>query len=120
MSLLSTPSLKTRRMIGITTAVIFILGLWIRLIDIKDPPLDFNPTRQLRSAIIARGIYYENTPNADPEKRDTAMGHKRGMEHLEPPILETAVSWIYLLAGKEILWAARVLTSLCWIPRTIL
>jgi len=89
--------------------------LWIRLIDIKDPPLDFNPTRQLRSAIIARGYYYEHAPNVDPEKRDTAMGHKRGMEHLEPPILETVTSWIYLLAGREILWAARVLTSFCWV-----
>jgi len=107
--------LKPQQAIWITLAVIFILGTWIRLIDLQDPPLDFNPTRQLRSAIIARGYYYEHAPSPDPDERDTAMGHKRGMEYLEPPVLEMITSWIYLLAGKEILWVARVLTSICWV-----
>ena len=98
-----------------TLVLIFSIGLWIRLIDLKDPPLDFNPTRQLRSAIIARGLYYERAENVDPTKRDIAIDYKRNMERLEPPVLETIVSWIYLAVGKEILWVARILSSICWL-----
>ena len=41
-------------------AVLLILaaGLALRLFDLTDQPLDFHPTRQLRSAIIERGMYY--------------------------------------------------------------
>jgi hypothetical protein len=42
----------------LAVVVIFILGAALRLIDITDAPFDFHHTRQLRSAIIARGMYY--------------------------------------------------------------
>ena len=47
---------------------LFALGLAIRLYDLTDPPLDFNPTRQLRGAIMARGYYYEMLPDADSDR----------------------------------------------------
>ena len=94
---------------------LMILGLWVRLIDLDDPPLDFNPTRQLRSAIIARGIYYEHSPNLDPDARALAIAHKDSMERLEPAILETLVAFTYKLLGAERLWAARVYSSLFWL-----
>jgi hypothetical protein len=95
--------------------LVFLLGLGIRLVDLDDPPLDFNPTRQLRSAIIARGLYYERTPGVDPDKRELAISHKRGMEHLEPPILESLTAWAYQLMGGENLWVARVVSSFFWL-----
>ena len=53
--------------------VLFLAGLGIRLYDLTDLPLDFHPTRQLRSAIIARGIYYEMQPNPDAYRQSAAL-----------------------------------------------
>jgi len=71
---------------------ILIIGFGLRLTDLDDPPLDFNPTRQLRYAIIARGYYYERSPNLDPDSRAMAISHKDSMERLEPPVFETIVA----------------------------
>ncbi len=38
--------------------MLLLLGLGIRLLDLTDPPLDIHPTRQLHSALMARGMYY--------------------------------------------------------------
>jgi hypothetical protein len=39
----------------IVLLVILVCGLGVRFFDLTDPPLDFAATRQLRSALIARG-----------------------------------------------------------------
>ena len=62
--------------------LVFIAAFWVRIIDLDDPPLDFNPTRQLRSAIIARGLYYRSAPDVDLEKRTLAINHWSGMEQI--------------------------------------
>ncbi|HEY5574635.1 MAG TPA: hypothetical protein VIK64_16560, partial [Anaerolineales bacterium] len=59
-------------LLGLVLLTAFSLGLALRLYDLTDPPLDFHPTRQLRVAIITRGIYYKMIPTADPEVRQTA------------------------------------------------
>jgi len=104
-----------RFLLPISLTVIFILGLGVRLIDLNDPPLDFNPTRQLRSAIIARGLYYESAADVDPEQKELAITHMKSMERLEPPLFEILVSWTYRLWGGENLAAARVLASVFWL-----
>ena len=53
-------------------ALLFGLGLGIRLTDLTDLPLDFHPTRQLFSAIKARGIYYQTAPDIPEWQRDIA------------------------------------------------
>jgi len=108
-------SLSSRRILTIVLILVFLLGIGIRLVDLDDPPLGFNPTRQLRSAIIARGLYYERTPGLDPEKRELANSHKRGMEHLEPTILEALTAWVYQLIGGENLWVPKVFSSVFWL-----
>ena len=63
---------KTTRLtlIQITVLVVVCLvGFGIRMYHLKDPPLDFHPTRQLRSALISRSVYYQLNPAADPAKR---------------------------------------------------
>ena len=47
-------------------AALLLSGLALRFYDLTDQPIDFHPTRQLRGAIIARGMYYEMLPSADP------------------------------------------------------
>jgi hypothetical protein len=41
-------------------AVLFVAALGIRLYDLTDLPNDFYMTRQYRSLIIARGMYYQH------------------------------------------------------------
>jgi hypothetical protein len=95
-------------------AIIFLLGLGIRLYDLKDPPLDFHPVRQLRSALIARSVYYSLNPAADPALRQVAMDTS-SLEIYEPPILEQMVGLTYRLVGSEQVWISRIYTSLCWL-----
>ena len=92
-----------------------VLGFALRMADLKDPPLDFNPTRQLYSAIIARAIYYEGLPDVDPELRKLAVAHRDSLERLEPPILENVVVLTYRLIGGENVWVARIYTTLFWL-----
>jgi hypothetical protein len=95
--------------------LIFALGLGLRLYDLTDQPLDFHPTRQLRAAIITRGMYYEMQPNADPALRETAISIASTMEAYEPPLFERLVAATYLLTGGEHLWIARLYSILFWL-----
>src|SRR5690606_34774688 len=42
----------------VTVLLLFVAAAALRLYDLTDPPLDFHPTRQLYSALKARGMYY--------------------------------------------------------------
>jgi len=95
--------------------LIFALGLGLRLYDLTDQPLDFHPTRQLRAAIISRGMYYEMQPNADPVLREKAISIASTMEAYEPPLLERLVAVTYLITGGEHLWVARLYSIFFWL-----
>ncbi|HZU87534.1 MAG TPA: glycosyltransferase family 39 protein [Anaerolineaceae bacterium] len=97
----------------ILLSLVMLIGLGIRLFDLFEPPLDFHPVRQLRSAVIARNFYYQMSPNISEEMRQTALRSVPN-EVLEPPIFEAIVSGTYLLAGGEYLWLARAWAILFW------
>ena len=90
------------------------VGFLLRMVDLKDPPLGFNPTRQLRSAIIARGIYYANQPDDGSLQRQLATTHWKMMERLEPSVLEWIVASTYRLMGTENVWFSRIYTTIFW------
>jgi hypothetical protein len=106
---------QNSRAILILLLVVLAMGFAIRLTDLDDPPLDFNPTRQLRSAIIARGLYYGGDDEVDPEKRAQAITHLQAMERLEPRILESTVSFTYRFMNGENLWVSRIFTTIFWL-----
>lgn len=95
-------------------SLLFLTGLVLRLIDLTDQPLDFHPTRQLRGAILARAMYYELQPEADPETRSKAMALAATLEAQEPPFLETLVAWGSLARGEESPWLARAINAAFW------
>ena len=111
------PSVLVRApwVVPLALLVVFSLGLGVRLYDITDPPLDFHPTRQLRVAMIARGIYFKMAPAPDPQLRETAIAFARSMGIFEPPILESLVASTYRLLGSELLWISRIFTTLFWL-----
>jgi len=112
---MTTPPPSRPRFWALILIALLALGGLLRLLDLTDPPLDFHSTRQLRNAIVARGIYYEWHPDADPLLRDLAMAHRKSMGQYEPPIIESLVAWTYGWTGGEHVWVARLYNSLFWL-----
>ena len=94
--------------------LLFAFGLGIRLLDLTDLPLDFNPTRQLFSAVKARGMYYQYASDVPEWQREMAIDQWKAKADVEPPIIETIVTGMYLVFGEH-LWFGRVVASLFWL-----
>jgi len=95
--------------------LVFLLGAGVRLLDLQDPPLDFHPVRQLRDAIIARGLWLKMDPTAaSPEQRQQAIQLAALQGAHEPPIFESLVAFTYKVIGSEQVWVARIYAILVW------
>jgi len=93
--------------------LMLLAGFAIRMYDLTNPPLDFAPTRQLFSALKARGMYYQYVTDVPAWQRDAAIS-LGDVGNIEPPVLETIVSQTYRLTGEH-LWIARIYSSLFWV-----
>jgi 4-amino-4-deoxy-L-arabinose transferase-like glycosyltransferase len=93
--------------------LVLLAGFGLRMINLTNPPLDFAPTRQLFSALKARGLYYQYVTDVPDEKRQQAIS-LGNVGIVEPLVLETLVSQTYRLTGEH-LWIARVYSSLFWV-----
>ncbi len=99
----------------LTLVLIFGAALAIRLYDLTDLPLDFHPTRQLLSAIKARGLYYETQPDGvSTWELETAIRFAKLKADVEPVVFEKLVAFTYGLASEQ-LWIARIYSSLFWL-----
>ena len=99
--------------------IFYALGAAIRLYDLTDLPLDFHPTRQMRAAVMARGMYYQTQPDAPAWQREMAVAQWQEEGLIEPPIMERLTAFTYRLAGGEHLWVARVYAILFWLAGSI-
>jgi len=90
------------------------LGLAIRLYDLTDLPLDFHPTRQLLSALKARGMYYQTLTDIPADQRNFAIQQWKIRAAIEPEIVERMAAFTYQFTGEQ-LWVARVYSSLFWV-----
>ena len=95
-------------------AMVFFFGLVGRFYDFDDPPLDFHPTRQLHSMVIARGMYYENLDGAPDWQRELAVLQWQSEGQIEPPIMERLSAWGYRLVGRDDLRVPRFLAIFFW------
>jgi 4-amino-4-deoxy-L-arabinose transferase-like glycosyltransferase len=112
------PSSVSRRSITLSWLLalgLLALGFGLRIYDLTDPPIDFHATRQLRGALIARGMYYSMLPDVDEDLRERAIAFGSSTGQYEPSIVEYIVARTYLLAGDEYLWISRIYTSLFWL-----
>lgn len=94
--------------------LLFLAGAAIRLYDLTDLPLDFHPTRQLFSAIKARGMYYETLTSAPADLREFAVQQGKQKVTVEPEVLERLVVSTWRFTGEQ-LWVARVYSILFWL-----
>jgi hypothetical protein len=106
---------QSKIFLGVVLFILFALGLGIRMVDLTDPPLDFHPTRQLRSAIIARSLYYRSLPESEDWHRQAAVSQYSGAGLIEPLVMETLVANTYRVIGSDPVWVARIYSSLFWI-----
>lgn len=90
------------------------MGIAVRVMDLTDEPLDFQPARQLRSALLARAIYFQVLPGADPAVAQLAKEMAAAVVPQEPPVLETVVAMGYIVAGGEHLWIVRIIHGVLW------
>ena len=109
-----------RKSLLFAISLAFLLAIGIRFYDLTDLPLDFASTRQLFSALKARGMYYAMLP-ADTElsgqpawHREAAIAQWKSMQAIEPTVLETITALTYRLTGEH-LWIARIYSSLFWV-----
>jgi hypothetical protein len=96
-------------------SLLLVTALGIRLHHSGDPPLNFHATRQYRSLIIARGVYYDHLTSLPDWKQRVASCSRQNQGVLEPPIMEHAVATFYRMLGGERLWLPRLLSSLFWL-----
>jgi len=93
---------------------LFVSGLGIRLYDLSNLPLDFHPTRQMLSALKARGIYDQTAPGIPDWQRKMSLQQWKTKSEIEPEVFEHLVALTYNLTGEQ-LWVARVYSSLFWL-----
>lgn len=105
---------SSRWFLWIGVIFLFALGLTIRLYDLTDLPLDFHSTRQLHSALMARGMYYENLPGIPEWQRAMAVQQWHAEGLIEPPLMERLTALTYSLIGQDILWVARLYSIFFW------
>ncbi|TET37015.1 MAG: hypothetical protein E3J72_07130 [Planctomycetota bacterium] len=93
---------------------IFIAAFAARLPRITAPGFISHPTREYRSALIAREMLYRNNTAGltDWQKRALAAQEFR---RLEPPVIEYVVSSFYGIAGAERTWIPRMLNIMLWL-----
>jgi hypothetical protein len=102
-------------LVFITVFLILALGAGFRLMRADNPPLDVHAWRWLRSAVTARGFYYEMDPNSDPAARQSAIQISEAFPYSEPPLTEGIVAISYLVAGGEQLWFSTLWTTVFWV-----
>jgi hypothetical protein len=95
--------------------LLMILGGILRLVNLNAPPMDFQPTRQMRNSLVARAIYFDALPGADPHKVALAESFRRAVGQYEPPITEWVVGHTFLLTGGETFAVPRILGMIFWL-----
>lgn len=105
---------KRQSLANILAILLILAAFGLRMLDLKDPPLDFHPSRQLFSYTIARGLYYELAPSEEPDLSARAIEAGAETDRYEPRIQEGILAVIYLITGAERFWVARIMTSVFW------
>ncbi|MCS6993866.1 MAG: glycosyltransferase family 39 protein [Anaerolineales bacterium] len=104
----------SRKTLTFSLLLAFLLALGIRLYDLSDLPLDFNPARQLFSMVKARGMYYAITPGLPEWQREIAIRQWQQSPVIEPPVIEALVAISYRLVGEN-LAVPRLYSILFWL-----
>src|SRR5262245_57857565 len=104
---------RARVLSWLAVTAVFAGALGVRLVKLSEPPLDFHPTRQYRSALLARRYFLEGQV-AVPAWR-TQLARANAEEVYEPPLMERAAAFGYRQRGREDLRIPRALSIASWL-----
>lgn len=104
----------SRKTLAFTVILAFLLAFGVRMIDLTDLPLNFNPARQLFSMFKARGMYYALSPELPAWQREIAIQQWKKSAVIEPPVLEALVAFSYKAFGER-LEIPRIYSSIFWL-----
>jgi len=94
--------------------ILLLAGTAVRFFEVSDAPLDFHPTRQLHSALIARGMYYQNLENVPEWMREMAVRQWKAEGLIEPQVMERLSAATYQIVGNDYLWIPRIWAIFFW------
>lgn len=112
---MTNPPLSRPRTWSALLILLLALGGLLRLLDLTDPPLDFQPSRQLRNSLVARDIYYHLLPDTDTQTLALTESFRRAVGQYEPPIIESLVAVTYRFTGGENYAIPRLWGTLFWL-----
>jgi dolichyl-phosphate-mannose-protein mannosyltransferase len=95
--------------------VLFAAACALRVYKIKLLPLEFHPTRQYHSALIAKSYYYQSLKSIPEWKKQIAALNEKREAFFEPRILEHLAAFAYRVKGEECIWIPRLLSSIFWL-----
>jgi hypothetical protein len=98
---------------SLTAVLLLVLAVVVRIPHLGDPPLEFHPTRQYRSAILARSYALPFLRLSTDEQR-AARQAAESLPQIEPPIVEHLSAFAYRLAGREDLRIPRTMSVAVW------
>jgi 4-amino-4-deoxy-L-arabinose transferase-like glycosyltransferase len=104
----------SRKTLTFVVSLAFVLAFGLRMVDLTDLPLDFNPGRQLFSMLKARGMYYALSPELPAWQREIAIQQWQETAVIEPPVLEALVAVSYRAFGEH-LEIPRIYSSIFWL-----
>lgn len=99
----------------IAAGALLVIGLAVRLIALDVPPMDFHPTRQYRSALIARAASEAALAPLSPVERGNAVAMAQAQADIEPELMEPIAAALYDMVGREDLRLPRAFAALGWL-----
>jgi hypothetical protein len=110
------PFFETKRpaLTRLVLAGVMLMGIAIRIPELGDPPSQFHPTRQYRSALIARAYVIDRLPSFSPAEVAAVKRAGAAQGLIEPPVFEHVAAGLYRVAGREALWMPRLFGVLAW------
>lgn len=96
-------------------ACLLLFGLAIRIPHLTDPPLEFHPTRQYRSALMARGLVVRSLKGYSAGELNAIRAAAATEAPIEPPVFEHAAALAYRIMGREALWIPRLMGVTVWV-----
>lgn len=109
------PAIKKKPWVQIAIlTILFLGGLAIRIYDITNLPLDFHPTRQLFTAIVARARYYQGLTTVPQWQKDLSAKMIKA-EVTDAPVYDGLVALTYKAIGQENLLIPRLYSILFWL-----
>lgn len=96
-------------------AAMLVAGAAVRIIYLDVPPIDFHPTRQYRSALIARAASDAAMAPLSAVERGNAVAMAQAQGQIEPELMEPVAAALYDIAGREDLRLPRAVAIMGWL-----